>query len=105
MSEYTPGYCLYLYNDGGLKLYNGDRPRKKFATIREAIEYAQDWIAKLKRISKPEVYEFYRNQQILVVEYTRPWISRIRGVLTDEGKCYTEIPLPISSEVLQTKMV
>ena len=104
MSEYTPNYSLYLYKAGCLSLYDG-HPRKKFATIREAIEYAQRRIAKLKSISKPAFYEFYRIQQILVVEYTDSWTSRIRGVLTDEGKCYTEIPLPINPEVLQTRMV
>ena len=105
MSDYVINYSLYLYKDGGLKLYNGERPRKKFATIREAIEYAQRRIAKLKSISKPAFYEFYRNQQILVVEYTDTWKSRIRGVLTDEGKCYTEIPFPWNPEASQTKTV
>ena len=101
MSEYTINYSLYLYdNGGGLKLYPGGRPRLKFTSIQEAIEYAQKRIAKMKMISKSEFHDFYRKQQILVVEYIGPWKSQIRGVLTDEGKCYTEIPLPINPEIL-----
>ncbi len=97
MSDYTPSYSLYLYKAGGLSLYDG-HPRKKFKTIDEAISYVQRRIAKLKHISKPEFYEFYRKQQILVVEYTDAWTSRIRGILTDEGKCYTRIPSLSNSE-------
>jgi len=103
MSEYTINYSLYIYIDGTLRSYPGGRTRMKFATVREAIEYVQDRIAKMKRITKPKFCETYAKQQILISEHTGPWMSRIRGVLTDEGKCYTEIPPLINPEVSQTK--
>jgi hypothetical protein len=77
----------------------------KFTTIGAAIVYVRNRITKLESRVNPKVYESYLKEQILIVEYTDPWKSRIRGVLTDGGKCYTELPLPSSPEVSQTKAI
>ena len=110
MEENKTTYVLYLYNTGQLKSFTGLSYGKEYKSEGAAIDAAKKQFEQLRKIfikcSNDKLRdENFRKMQVLVVEYTTSYSSRIKGILTDCAKQYTKIPEPFNTALLETPMV
>lgn len=77
-------YSLYTYNkSGGLKIYGNRSERGHYATIEEALEAFHKYVERLTKVTRYDVVK--ANPQVLIVEYTDKWESRIVGIISSTG--------------------
>lgn len=76
-------YSLYTYQCGSLKIFGNRSSRAKHKTIDDAIEEFHSYTKRLKRVTGYDVVK--ADPQILIVEYTDAWTSRIVGVISSTG--------------------
>ena len=85
-------YSLYKYNCGSLKIFGRRSSRAKHATIEDAVAEYYSHIALLKRVTRYNVEQ--DNPQVLIVEYTDPYCSRIVGMISSTGLQMFDIVKP-----------
>lgn len=74
-------YSLYTYNkSGGLKIYGNRSERGHYKSIEEAVEAFHKYVDRLTKVTRYNVEK--ANPQILIVEYTDKWESRIVGIIS-----------------------
>ena len=77
-------YSLYKYNSGSLQVFGPHSRRVKYKTIEEALAYVKSFTERMSKVCKVPV-ERYFDQQIVIVEYTEPYKSRIVGMITQDA--------------------
>ena len=73
-------YSLYTYNCGCLKIFGNRSSRAKYKSIDEAIMDFHKYNEKLLKVTRYDVVK--ADPQVLLVEYTDVYTSRIIGVLS-----------------------
>lgn len=73
-------YSLYTYQCGSLKIFGNRSSRAKYKSIAEAVEDFHKYNARLAKVTRYDVVK--TDPQVLLVEYTDAYTSRIIGVLS-----------------------
>ena len=73
-------YSLYTYNCGSLKIFGNRSSRAKYKSIDEAIMDFRKYNDRLQKVTRYDVVK--ADPQVLLVEYTDVYTSRIVGVLS-----------------------
>ena len=76
-------YSLYEFRCGSLREFGNHSKRAKYKTVDEALDYVKSYIEHLSEVSRTSVDKFF-DKQILIVEYTGPYQSKIVGMITKD---------------------
>lgn len=76
-------YKLYEFRCGNLYEFVNRFNRVKHKSIDEALAYVKSHIEHLSKINRTTVDKFF-DKQILIVEHTGPYQSRIVGMITKD---------------------
>lgn len=76
-------YSLYEFRCGSLREFGGHSRRAKYKSVDEALAYVKSYIKRMSIVNKTSVDSFF-DLQILIVEYTGAYRSRIVGMITKD---------------------
>ena len=76
-------YSLYEFKCGNLYEFGNHSKRVKYKSIDEALAYVKSHIEHLSKVNRTSADKFF-DKQILIVEYTGPYQSKIVGMITKD---------------------